>query len=128
MTNAVEKFKPQMSQPVGNVNNLRGLGEVMRGEITKVIPQHLTPDRMLKALLVAASKNPDLYNCTQESITKSLMDASTLGLDCSGTLGSGYLVPFNNRKKGGLDVVLDDVIAGIYSCAVLHLIRIFWLS
>jgi phosphatidylglycerophosphatase A len=34
---------------------------------------------------------------------------------------------FNNRKKGGLDVVLDDVIAGLYSCIVLHLIRIFLL-
>ena len=32
---------------------------------------------------------------------------------------------FNNRKKGGLDVVLDDVFAGIYSCIVLHFIRIF---
>ena len=30
---------------------------------------------------------------------------------------------FNNRKKGGLDVVLDDVIAGIYSCVMLHLVR-----
>lgn len=35
---------------------------------------------------------------------------------------------FNNRKKGGLDVVMDDVIAGIYSCIALHLIRIFLLS
>ena len=35
---------------------------------------------------------------------------------------------FNNRKKGGLDVVLDDVIAGIYSCIVLHLIHTFVLS
>ena len=32
---------------------------------------------------------------------------------------------FNNRKRGGLDVVLDDVIAGIYACVVLHLIHNF---
>ena len=30
---------------------------------------------------------------------------------------------FNRRKKGGLDVVLDDVFAGIYACIVLHLAR-----
>lgn len=35
---------------------------------------------------------------------------------------------FNNRKKGGLDVVMDDVFAGIYSCIALHLIRVFLLS
>ncbi|MBW1854311.1 MAG: phosphatidylglycerophosphatase A, partial [Deltaproteobacteria bacterium] len=30
---------------------------------------------------------------------------------------------FNNRKKGGLDVVLDDVIAGIYSNLLLQVVR-----
>jgi phosphatidylglycerophosphatase A len=33
---------------------------------------------------------------------------------------------FNNRKKGGLDVVLDDVIAGIYSNLLLQVVR-YWL-
>ena len=33
---------------------------------------------------------------------------------------------FNNRKKGGLDVVLDDVVAGIYSNILLQLLR-YWI-
>ena len=33
---------------------------------------------------------------------------------------------FNNRKKGGLDVVLDDVIAGIYSNLLLQVVH-YWL-
>jgi len=33
---------------------------------------------------------------------------------------------FNNRKKGGLDVVLDDVIAGIYSNVALQLLH-YWI-
>jgi phosphatidylglycerophosphatase A len=33
---------------------------------------------------------------------------------------------FNNRKKGGLDVVLDDVIAGIYSNLSLQVLH-YWL-
>ena len=33
---------------------------------------------------------------------------------------------FNNRKKGGLDVVLDDVIAGIYSNILLQVVH-YWL-
>lgn len=34
---------------------------------------------------------------------------------------------FNSRKKGGLDVVMDDVIAGIYSNLALYLVRSFFL-
>jgi len=35
---------------------------------------------------------------------------------------------FNNRKKGGWDVVLDDVIAGIYANLALHLVRVFFFN
>ena len=35
---------------------------------------------------------------------------------------------FNNRKKGGLDVVMDDVIAGIYANLALHIVRIFFFN
>ena len=35
---------------------------------------------------------------------------------------------FNNRKRGGLDVVMDDVIAGIYSNLALQLVRIFFFN
>ena len=35
---------------------------------------------------------------------------------------------FNNRKKGGLDVVLDDVIAGIYSNLSLQVVHYWFLS
>jgi len=35
---------------------------------------------------------------------------------------------FNNRKKGGLDVVLDDVIAGIYSNLLLQVVYYLFLK
>jgi len=35
---------------------------------------------------------------------------------------------FNNRKKGGLDVVLDDVIAGIYSNLLLQAVYYLFLN
>ena len=84
---------------VGTPAGLRGLAEMMKSKIAETLPKHITPERVIKALFVAASKNPDLYECTEESICKSLMDASSLGLDCSGTLGSGYLIPFNRNTK-----------------------------
>lgn len=35
---------------------------------------------------------------------------------------------FNKRKKGGLDVVLDDVVAGIYSNLLLQVVRHLFLN
>jgi recombination protein RecT len=91
------EYQPLMK--VGGVAGLQGLASAMKSRIADVLPKHVTPERMLKAMMVAASKTPKIFDCTQESICKSLMDASSLGLDCSGTLGSGYLVPFKKSAK-----------------------------
>ncbi len=70
----------------------------MKASIAAMLPRHLTPERMFKAVMVAASRNPKLYECTKESLAKAIMTASELGLDPSGTLGEGYLIPFFNGK------------------------------
>jgi len=92
-------FVYQSLAPIGNSMGLKALAEIMRDKIAEALPRHVTPDRMVKALLTAAMKQPKIFLCTQESIIKALIDASTLGLDCSGTLGSGYLVPFNKSVR-----------------------------
>ena len=56
---------------------------------------------LLKIALVAVSKNELLMKCSQTSILQSVMTAAQLGLDCGGALGSAYLVPFYDNKKGG---------------------------
>lgn len=95
------QFQYQPLMRVGGADGLQGLANAMKAKIAAALPRHITADRMLKALFVAASKNPKIFECTQESICKSLMDASAMGLDCSGTLGSGYLVPFKKNTKDG---------------------------
>ncbi len=74
--------------------------EASRNAITAVIPRHLTPERIIKAAQIAASRNPDLFECTTASIVAAVIRASELGLDPSGTLGSAYLVPFRNKHTG----------------------------
>jgi recombination protein RecT len=98
-TQLATKFQYQPMVKVGNATGLKGLGEIMKASIAAVLPKHVTPERMVKALLVAGSNTPKLFDCTQESIVRSLMAASSLGLDCSGILGSGYLVPFKKNTK-----------------------------
>lgn len=68
-----------------------------------VLPKHLTPDRIVKMALVAASRQPLLFKCTKVSVLQSLMKSAELGLDCSGTLGRAYLVPYWNNKASGYE-------------------------
>lgn len=59
----------------------------------KVLPAHLTPERMVTLALVAATKTPKLFDCTPESIALSVMEVSRWGLDIGRT---AHLVPFGN--------------------------------
>ncbi|MDL5055920.1 recombinase RecT [Geitlerinema calcuttense] len=73
-------------------------GEAFQKTLETVLPKHLTPERVVKMALVAASRQPRLWECTKESILQSIMKSAELGLDCSGTLGRAYLVPYYNSK------------------------------
>lgn len=92
-------FEYQPLMKCGGMPGIKGLAEMMKGRIATMLPRHITPERMCKALIVAAMNQPKLMDCTQESLVLAMMKASQLGLDCSGTLGSGYLVPFKKNQK-----------------------------
>jgi recombination protein RecT len=69
-----------------------------KGEIAKILPKHLTPERLIRICLSAASRNPVLLECTHESLLKGIMTAGQLGIEPDGILGMGHLVPFKNNK------------------------------
>lgn len=85
---------------IGGKANLMALMQKSRDTIAMALPKHLNPDRMVKLALVAAARNPKIYECTQASVVQSIIQASQLGLDFTGTLGQGYLIPFKNNKTG----------------------------
>jgi len=70
----------------------------VRESLKAVAAKHLTPERVTKMVLLAVSRQPLLLQCTKESILKAAMTSAELGLDCSGTLGRAYLVPYRNNK------------------------------
>lgn len=63
-------------------------------EISKVVPKHVTPDRLLKVLVSAIAKTPALGECTPASLVNSFKVAAELGLEPGGALGHLYLVPY----------------------------------
>jgi recombination protein RecT len=83
------------------LDQLRDLFKRAEADIAKVIPKHLTAEKLLKIALVAAGRNPLLLQCTPASVLQGVMQAAQLGLDVGGVTGSAYLVPYRNNKKGG---------------------------
>lgn len=80
------------------LNSLRTLFEKSKGSFAAVMPRHLTPDRLLKITLSAASRTPALLDCTPESILLAVMQCANLGLEPNTPLGLAYLIPFDNTK------------------------------
>jgi len=53
---------------------------------------------MTRVCLASVKKTPGLWNCTPESIVRSIIDAASLGLEpVGGPLGHGYLVPYKDQ-------------------------------
>lgn len=70
------------------------------GELEKLIPKHLTLDRLLKVATIAATTTPALAKCDIPSLIAAIGQCAQMGLEPNTVLGEAYLVPFNTKRKG----------------------------
>ncbi len=116
--------KLPMKQAVGQVVNLKNVISAASAQLAEVAANEMTPERLMRMASIAATKTPKLLQCSCETVLASLMKASQLGLDCSGTLGSAYMVPYGNTceliigYQGMIDLMrrsgeLDDIAANL---------------
>jgi recombination protein RecT len=68
------------------------LAAIFQGDDRKV-------SRFIKTAAVAIAKNPDLQRCTFESLVVACVEAAEVGIEPTGSLSRGWLVPF--REKDG---------------------------
>ena len=90
----------------------------MQESMREMLSKYITPERILKAALVAVSKNPKLFDCTKESWAMAFIKMAELGLDCSGTTGRGYLVPYWSNKLKAYEAQFIPGYAGFIDTAV----------
>lgn len=73
-----------------------------KGSLGSVIPaQTINIDRFMASAKMAIynPKQPQLAQCTPDSIYRSLKEAASLGLEIGGVLGQAYLIPYNEAFK-----------------------------
>lgn len=70
-----------------------------------VCSRALSADKIVKLFALAASRTPKLMQCTPISVANAMMQCAELGI-APGTLGTAYLIPFENRKAGTVECQL----------------------
>jgi len=95
----------------------------LKPQMALALPRHMNADRMTRLALTAFSTNPDLQQCTSQSIAASIMTAAQLGLE-PGINGQGYLIPYKKTCtfvpgwKGLVDLVARSGRATVWTGAV----------
>jgi recombination protein RecT len=89
-----------------------------RGSIQQILTENLSLDRVLKVVLIAAVKNPRIYECTHASIIKSIMDAASLGFELGNPIGHAYAVPRKNRHTQKQELTMMVGYKGYINLAV----------
>lgn len=70
-----------------------------KGEIAKMLPQHLNAERLLKVAQIAVTTTPGLLKCDVASLIGAIGQCAQMGLEPNTVLGHAYLVPFNTKRK-----------------------------
>lgn len=80
------------------LDTLRSMFDRSKGQIAQIVPKHLPPEKIARIVLSAASRTPELLNCTAQSIFLSALQSAQLGLEPNTPLGHAYLVPYRNKN------------------------------
>lgn len=76
-------------------------------ELAKSLPKHMRPERIIQMYLTCIRQNPELAQCTPESILGGLFTSAQLGLEF--VAGNAFLLPFSNSRKVGIDAKGDPI-------------------
>lgn len=101
---------PKVMTPIDDIRNTLDL---MDGEFRKALPASITSEKFRRVLVTAITTNPDLLNCTRQSLLASCMKAAQDGLLPDGK--EAALIPRKNKKNpdGVKDATYQPMFQGI---------------
>ena len=102
MSTAVEAVKAQVVKNEGT-KTINDLIFSYANEFSKVLPKHITPERICRVALTNYKLNPKLAECTSTSLIAALFQSAQLGLE-PGVSGQAYLIPYFNSKTRKMEV------------------------
>lgn len=121
MNAQLTKVPPQGAPVASPANAKKSVRQWMESdefklEMLKVLPRHMTPDRMARIALTAAMKNPKILQCTVESIMQCMLTCSQFGLEPDGR--RAHLIPFEDRNAKTIVCTLIIDYKGLVELAI----------
>lgn len=77
-------------------NNLRQLIGQNYKAMAAVLPKHVTPERMARVALAAATKRPKLLDCDPNTFLSAMLECATLGLEPE-VAGQCWILPYGTK-------------------------------
>jgi len=93
-------------------------------QIEGVIPNHMTPDRMMRLVVGAFNQTPKLLGCAPLSLVNAVVTAASLGLEIRPR--SAYLVPYGSQcqllidYRGKIDLAMRSGKVGSINTQIVH--------
>jgi recombination protein RecT len=103
----------QIAKTPDKAANLKTLLMKALPSIQGIASKQMQPERLVRIALVAASRRPELLNCTPYSILSALLQAAEVGLEPETPLQHAYLVPFKNKNTGTMEAVFMPSARGL---------------
>ena len=100
-----------------NSDDFGALLKYYQPAIAQALPKHLTPERIIQQAIAAASRSPELKECTPDSFIGAIMQASILGFQPVSALGQCYFIPYKNEKIGRREVQFQIGYKGLLDLA-----------
>ena len=79
--------------------------ESRKSDIAKVLPRHITADRLIGVMSFMIKSNGAIANASVNSLIAAVIQTCQLGLE-PGSLGHVYYVPFNNKGKKEVQFII----------------------
>lgn len=107
--------KLNLNKPASDQGDLRRFLQtpLVQEQVAGIIPKHLTPERVTGLMLSATMRTPKLLKCTMMSILQGMIQVSELGLELSPAFGHLYLIPYENRKQGVVELQIQVAYGGL---------------
>jgi len=78
------------------IESVRDMFETRKGELAKLLPQHIPADRLVRCAIDAIITNPKLLDCTKISLYGALLECASLGLE-PGVAGQCWIIPYGQK-------------------------------
>lgn len=89
-----QQSAPVQAAPPRAKQTLKTYLEAATSSFAKLLPAHVSPEKLIKVALNCVSRTPALAQCDMVSVAQCVATCAELGLMPGGALGGAYLVPY----------------------------------